>query len=151
MRYPIAPATLWVVAALAAGCTAGTPAAAPRSAPPPAAPADCADAHRVINQATAAFTADVDRAVAAAGRGDRPAQAAALAEVRAVFTTWSAELESIAGKTSDDRLSVALTEYAGAVRATIARVRTAADLEQLASFDDQELDVAANTFARVCP
>jgi hypothetical protein len=33
----------------------------------------------------------------------------------------------------------------------VARVRTAADLDRLSTFDDQELDTAANRFATVCP
>jgi hypothetical protein len=161
MRHLIAAAVLTAAVTLGTGCggTPSRPAAPARSAgvspgavsPGASAPPECAAAHRIINEATAAFTAEVDRAVAAGNSGDTRAQAAAMAQLRSTFDGWSKALSTLATKTADAGLRAVLADYAGAVAATIARVHQPADLEQLATFDDRELDIIANRFAAVCP
>jgi hypothetical protein len=143
---------------LLAGCT-GTPpgltssasTAVPVTAAHPSEDAACGPARALINQATAAFTAAAQRAVAAGEQGDTAARDAAIADVRAAFAQWSAGLRTQAAGTPNLKLKAVLTEYAGAVDATVARVRSAADLDRLSTFDDQELDTAANQFAGLCP
>jgi hypothetical protein len=143
------------VLAAAAGCT-GTPPETPpttAAAPVSTSPADpaCAAARTVINRATARFTAAASRAITAAEQGDTTTRDAALADVKAAFTEWSATLRAQATSVPDLQLRAVLTEYAGAVDATVAQVHTAADLDRLSTFDDQELDAVASRFAAVCP
>jgi hypothetical protein len=132
------------------GATLSTPDGATLSTPDGATAGACRDAQRATNAATAKFTADVGRAVAAGEKGDPKAQQNAMAALRVTFQDWSAALRTQADRATDPQLKAVLVEYAGAVDATISRVRTAADLETLASFDDRELDVAANRFKDVC-
>lgn len=140
---------------LAAGCDGGRPAApAGGGASPDASAADprtCAAAHRIINDATARFTAEVDRAMAAQDAGDTATRDASVDRLRRVFADWSAGLSSLSAQTGDPRVAAALAQYAGAVKAAIDGVHSAADLESLASFDDQPLDVAADKLEAVCP
>jgi hypothetical protein len=157
MRRVLAALVLAAAVTLTAACAgraAPPPGAAPgRSAATPVrSPApQCRDAHRLIDRSTSAFTAQVDQAVAAGEHGDAKGEAAALAGIRATFAGWAAGLTALAGGAADAALKVTLTEYAGAVTATIARVHSPADLEILATFDDQELDIIADKFAAVCP
>jgi hypothetical protein len=166
VRHLLAAAVLTAAVTLGTGCggTPSRPAAPARSvavspgavspgavSPGALAPPECATAHRIINEATAAFTAQVDRAVAAGNSGDTRAQAAAMAQLRSTFDGWSKALSTLATKTADAGLRAVLADYAGAVAATIARVHQPADLEQLATFDDRELDIIADRFAAVCP
>jgi hypothetical protein len=149
-------AAIAATAALSAGCSAKTakppPAAASAAASTPssAVAQACGNARKVINDATAKFTAQVSAAVAAGEKGDTNGQRAAMAALRATFKEWSAGLRSQADTATDPQFKATLVEYAGAVDATIARVQTPQDLDTLATFDDRELDVAANKLADVC-
>lgn len=161
MRRRLATVVLTAVAALGAGCTdspardpgpaAGRASAAPGpTAPDPATATACRDATTVINDSTAAFTAAVDRALRAEERGDTAARDAAMTELRAAFRSWASRLRTVADTAGDPALQSTLSQYAGAVTATIARVRSAADLEKLHTFTEKELDIAASQFATVC-
>jgi hypothetical protein len=149
-------AAIAATAVLGAGCSAkpvnppATAAGAAASTPGSAVAQACANARKVINAATAKFTVQVNVAVAAGEQGDANAQRAAMAALRATFKEWSAGLRTQADAQSDPPVKAMLVEYAGAVDATISRVRTPQDLETLATFDDRELDVAANRLADVC-
>jgi hypothetical protein len=159
-----ASAALAVAVSFGGGCAAGaTPSPAPASASsavpansPSAAPASpavlaaCQRARQEITAATAKFSAELADAVTAGERGDAAAQRAAMKQLAAVFADWADALREQAGGVADPEVKALLTEYAGAVDATIARVHGPEDLERLATFDDQELDIMANRFADVC-
>jgi hypothetical protein len=152
-----------MLAVLLAGCGTGHPAGTARGSVSPvgpggrsagSTPADphtCAAAHQVINAATASFTAEVEHAMAAQDAGDTRTRDASVERLRRIFADWSASLTSLSTQTNAPAVQVALAEYAGAVTATIDRVHSAADLETLASFDDQPLDLAADKLTAVCP
>jgi hypothetical protein len=142
-------ATLLIIAASGCAATPHPERTAP-SAPAPAIGRACDAARKVINDRTAEFTAEMDAAVTAGERGDPRAQKRAMANIRATFKQWAGDLRAQAGGVGDAQLKAVLIEYGGAVDATIARVRTAADLESLVSFDNRELDVMANRFHDVC-
>src|SRR5205823_5462104 len=110
----------------------------------------CAAANRLNAESTTRFAAQVAAAAAAGDRGDLTARDTAIDSVRATFKDWAAGLRTQAGAAKDTRLRRALHEYADAVDATIARIRTPADLDRLDSFDGQEIDRAASHFADVC-
>lgn len=160
MRRYVAPLALTAAVALSGGCTdqptvppvapVGSPVDPAASRRNPQVARACADATRINNESTRAFTAAVDRAVTAGSRGDEPARGAALGEVRSAFGSWSARLRTLAADTPDPQVRATLTQYAGAVTATVARVRTADDLDQLYTFTEKELDIAASQLATVC-
>ena len=104
----------------------------------------------MINDATARVTARLADAVAAGERGDAPGRDRAIADIRAVFVDWAANLRALADRV-DPELRPVLVAYAGAAEALIARVRTADDLDQLSAFDGQEFDAAASRLAELCP
>jgi membrane-bound lytic murein transglycosylase len=155
-RIATAVTAIAAIAALGAGCSAkpvkppATPAGAAASTPGSAAAQACGNTRKVINDATAKFTAQLSAAVAAGEKGDTNSQRAAMAALRATFKEWSVELRSQADTSTDPQFKATLVEYAGAVEATISRVHTPQDLDILATFDDRELDVAANKLADVC-
>jgi hypothetical protein len=131
------------------GATAGAQGGGPSRPPLSAADAGvCGVAHAAVNDATAAYTGQVQRWVTAT---DDTARTAALDGTRQVFKDWAATLRTQAAKAGEPRLATALTEYAGAVEAVIATVKTAADLERLETLDGTEIDVAASRLAGVCP
>jgi hypothetical protein len=136
-------AALLVLAVALAGCAGGCTRGSARD------PA-CADAHRVINSSTARFTGDISKAAAATDRGDAAGLEAATDAVRQSFHDWAAALRTQAAKATDSRVRAVLDEYADAVEATIARIRTPADLDRLDSFDGTPLDAAAGRLAAVC-
>jgi membrane-bound lytic murein transglycosylase len=149
-------AAIAATAALSAGCSAKpakppAPAASAAASTPGSAVAQaCGSTQKLINDATARFTAQVSAAVAAGEKGDTNGQRAAMAALRATFKDWSAKLRSQADTATDPQFKATLVEYAGAVDAAISRVRTPQDLDTLATFDDRELDVAASKLADVC-
>jgi hypothetical protein len=114
----------------------------------PADSADCAAALAVNGRATDAYLAELKKWVAA---GDATGQRAALAAVRRIFATWSRDLRAKADRSDDPRLTTALAQYAGGVRAVGDGLKSPADLERLENLDGSEIDVAANQLARVCP
>jgi len=147
-----------VVAALT-GCGTGPPAdapstvAAPSVAPSPravAAERACREAERIIIYSTARFNSEYGAAVAAGERGDDAAVARGLTGLRAAFRDWAAQLRRLAERTEDPALAALFTEYAGGVDATIARVKTASDLDRLYTFSEKELDIMADRFAHAC-
>lgn len=158
---------LTAVVALTGGCTAtstSTPSNGPSgdadaatvtSLEPPA-PTDpkvieaCQSARKVTNEATAKFTAQLDKAIDSGDTGDAAAQAAAIDQLRAIFKDWSAKLRQQGGAVADPQLKSVLMQYAGAVDAAITQIKSPADLERLSTFDDQELDTVANRFQQVC-
>jgi hypothetical protein len=152
--YRVALSLAAVAAVAGCAATPGRPAptaAATTPAPPGPVLRACADAGAVIRHSTGEATTALAAAVSAGERGDAAAQRAAMARLRAAYAAWSAGLRIRAGLAPDPRLEAALTEYAGAVDAAIARVGSAADLETLHTFTERELDLAANHFAAVCP
>ena len=168
MRRLLAGAALTAAAALTAGCSAtsasNAPSAGQPSNPDPAvvtsaqaaAPVDpkiiqaCKDARQVTNDATATFNQQLGKAIDSGDTGDTAAQAAAIEQLRATFKDWSAKLRQQGGAVTDPQLKSVLAQYAGAVDAAIAQVKSPADLERLSTFDDQELDTVANRFEEVC-
>ncbi|MCW6007211.1 hypothetical protein K1W54_22080 [Micromonospora sp. CPCC 205371] len=142
---------------LLGGCGSGGGSPSTSLAPTPSATLDpavsraCADARTAIGDATARFSAALSAAVAAGEKGEAARQKAAMAELRDAFADWSTDLRARAGRAPDPALAAVLTEYAGAVDAVIARVRTPADLDRIYTFTETELDLAANRFAQVCP
>jgi hypothetical protein len=110
----------------------------------------CRDTRAVNNEFTDRFIGQVNAAAEAADSGDAVAQAAAFEQVRATFAQWSQRLRTEASAAGSAELTAVLIEYAGAVDAVIARVKSAADLDRLSSFDDTELDTANNRLAQLC-
>jgi hypothetical protein len=118
---------------------------------PPLSAADaevCRAVRAATNDATAAYTTQVQRWVAA---DDDAARTGALDAARTVFKDWAATLRAQAAKAGEPRVAVAVTEYAGAVEAVIATVKVPGDLERLENLDGTEIDVAASRLAGVCP
>ena len=156
MRSVLAGIALVILLGATAGCTS-SPATPTAASPGTTKPLDpeiaqaCADARAIIMDATGRFSAAMARAVAAGEAGDLPTRDAAMAEVRTAFKDWSADLRATVEKVTDPQLEATLLAYAGAVDATIARVKTFADLDTLYTFDEQELDIMASQFADVCP
>lgn len=154
---------------ISAGCTADrhvdrpapTPASAdgsgaggspaPRRSLDAATTAACADARGVIRGDTGRFTAQLQAANAALDRGDQAAAAKAVTAIQEIFKEWSAGLRQRAAKVADPELQIVILEYAGAVDATIARVKTVDDLDKVYTFTEKELDVTASRFADLCP
>jgi hypothetical protein len=137
---------------LAAGCTDDPkiPSAGVHPSPSgsPADAEDCTAALAVSGQATDDYLAQLNKWVAAkdeAGRRD------ALTAVRRIFATWSKDLLTRASQVDDPRLKAAITQYAGAVRAVSAGIKSPAGLERLENLDGSEIDVAASQLAEVCP
>lgn len=149
-------AVIAVAAVIASGCSGDRPAvpaastAATSGLPSAADPAVCADVRKVNNDASTRFTANISEAVQAGEQGDTARQLAAMDRLRQSFRDWSAALRAQAGAARDPRVQAVLEQYAGAVDAAIARVRSPADLESLTTFDDQELDVVASKLQDVC-
>jgi hypothetical protein len=122
----------------------------------PAAPTDpkiiqaCKDARQVTNDATAKFSSELDKAIDSGDTGDTAGQAAAMDQLRATFKDWAAKLRQQVGAVTDPQLKSVLAQYAGAVDAAIAQIKSPTDLERLSTFDDQELDTVASRFQQVC-
>ena len=116
----------------------------------PEAQRSCDAARTAINRRTAQFDSEVNLEARAAEQQDSAAQSVHLRRIRDGFTAWSTDLATLASRTADPAVRSMLTEYAGAVLAVRARARTVADLDRLATFDDIELDLAADDFARTC-
>jgi hypothetical protein len=167
MRRMLACAGLIAMAVLATGCTATSTGSPSAGASPntsaavttpvePPAPTDpkiiqaCKDARQLTNDATAKFSAQLDKAIDSGDAGDTAAQAAIIEQLRATFKDWSAKLRQQGATAADPQLKSVLAQYAGAVDAAIAQVKSPADLERLSTFDDQELDTVANRFQQVC-
>lgn len=170
MRRVTAIMALTCVVALSAGCTggsathrpapgasAGSPGPAPSGTPTPrrsldaASAAACADARRVIRADTGRLTTQLQVANAALDRGDRAGAAKTVPAIHEIFAQWSKALRQRAAKVADPDLQIVIIEYAGAVDATIARIKTVDDLDKLYTFTEKELDVTASRFAEVCP
>jgi hypothetical protein len=149
-----ASAMLVAFAAACAGRPAGVTATASASATPSLRDARlaraCADAQKTINESTAHFNGRLADAVAANERGDTAGRDRAIVDIRVAFANWSSSLRAQADRADDAELKAVLTEYAGAVDAAISRVRSAADLDRLYTFDDQELDTVASRLAGLC-
>jgi hypothetical protein len=140
---------------LTAGCATtagiGPAVAGPVPTPAPAVGRACAAAVQVINNRTGQLTGALNDAAAAKDRADARAQRAAITRIRAIFKDWAGDMRAQAGAAGDARLKAVLAQYGAAVDATIARVHTPDDLDKLETFDDYELDVAADRFHTVCP
>ena len=117
------------------------------SAPAASPAADCSGPREVNGQATDAYIVQLQKWVDA---DDAAGRRAALTAVRRIFATWSKDLLAQADLTTDPRLKIALTQYAGGVRAVIAGIRTPKDLERLENLDGSQIDVAASQLAVVC-
>lgn len=165
MRRVLTAATLITVAMLGTGCTAKSDSPgvsdAASSAPSEAAtaaqkPLDpkveeaCVNTMKLIDQSTTKMTEQVDKVVAAIDTGDSAAQAAQMGQIHATFKEWSAAMRTQAESTTEPKLRSVLTQYAGAVDAKIASIKTPEDLDKLHSFDDSELDQAASNLAEIC-
>lgn len=116
----------------------------------PATTAACTRARGVIDAHTDRFTAQLQTAAAALNRDDAAAAERATAAIRATFRDWAAALRRLATAQPEARMQLLFVEYAGAVDAVIARIRTPDDLDRLYTFTEGELDVMASRFAELC-
>lgn len=117
----------------------------------PATASVCRDVREVNRGYTDRFTTQLRAASTALDAEDRRSAETTTRAIRTTFAQWSAALRSRAGELDDPDLHILLTQYAGAVDATIARVRTADDLDRLYTFTEKELDVMAGRLADTCP
>jgi hypothetical protein len=131
----------------AAGSTTSAPVGL---APPSSVAITCAEVRRLNNRWTGSLTAQVAEAVAAGERGDPTKVASIIEQIRRTLSDWAGGLRQLADGSADE-LAAAIAQYAGAIDAARARTTSAADLEKLENFDDQELDAAADRLSGVCP
>lgn len=110
----------------------------------------CGRARAAILRGTQAFTDGVRKVVSDGEAGHPERQDGDLAQLRAGLGHWAEELDSVAAATADASTRSVLVRYAGAVRAARDRVHQVGDLDALSSFDDIELDTAAEQFQRAC-
>ena len=150
MRRQLPPVVLLVVVGAVSGCGGATTPVATGSPTIGSAPVACAEVRRLNNQWTSSLTGQVAEAVAAGERGDTTKVASLVESIRGTLSDWASGLRELMDG-SGDELNVVIAQYADAVDAARAHTTSAADLERLENFDDQELDAAANRLSQVCP
>jgi hypothetical protein len=110
----------------------------------------CADSKKVINDSTQKFAQALAQAVQAATTGKPDAQNQALETIRTLFKDWSAGLRTQAGKALNPELKSTLTDFANALDALVAQVKTADDLSKVAGMNTPELQAAQDKFGKIC-
>jgi hypothetical protein len=125
MHRPLtaAAAVLAVVALLAGSCTRG----ADRSAGPGVLEA-CLEYHRLLNQWSAGYGAELGAVGQAVAAGDPRRRETAVAVVRELFTSAADGLREQAGRTADQELAGALTEAADGLAEIAGQIRSYDDV-----------------------
>ncbi len=158
MRRLIAAAALIVAAGSAGACSPGDttgPADAAGSATVASAAGNttevCTAAKAVMAESTTKFGTALGKAMAAAAQGGDGEQQM-LDALKTVFKDWSDGMRAQAELAQDAELKAALTTIAMELGKTGDRVKTAADLETVASaLDTGQLKSASEAMGRLCP
>jgi Cu/Ag efflux pump CusA len=108
----------------------------------------CADAQKVVTDATTKFTQELTKVLANAANGS---DADAVKPIKNLFTEWADGLRELADRATDGQLKSALNDTADQIAKVAGSIKSATDLEQADKLlDTPEVQAAEEKFEKFC-